>query len=203
MKRKILYVVVALLTFAVGVGLGQVNLQRLSPPAPKAEPVIRVPVEQTPPSVPVATLAAAEPAEPEPQLILDYDQHKFDPYGRYYVMDSKPKEFENFDVIDLSLYPGLNGHPNGIISITTYVNKEPLFTNASFGLITEKRVFFVTYPTFIPGVEYRFDGEFLRSDFEAMDGKNKAVLRGTITKTKYGRKLAEHTFNFRIENGHC
>ena len=73
----------------------------------------------------------------------------------------------------------------------------------TFALVSEQRLFFATSNLSNTEFEYWFDGKFLRTDFEAVEGKEVAVLRGTLTKTKNGRKIAEHTFNFRMEHLGC
>ena len=74
---------------------------------------------------------------------------------------------------------------------------------ATFAFVTERRVFFVTSPLATKHFEYRFDGEFVRKDFDNVAGTNKAVLRGTLTKTRNGRTVAQHEFTFRMEFEGC
>lgn len=74
---------------------------------------------------------------------------------------------------------------------------------ARFGLVTERQLFFASDRLRETDFEYRFDGEFLRTDFDAVAGKNKAVLRGTLTKMKNGRTVAQHVFTFRMEYLGC
>ena len=47
-------------------------------------------------------------------------------------------------------------------------------------------------------IEYRFEGEFLRTDFDAVTDKNTPVLRGVLTRSKDGRTLVEHIVRFRF-----
>jgi hypothetical protein len=75
--------------------------------------------------------------------------------------------------------------------------------NANFALVTERKLFFVTSKGTESEFEYRFDGEFVKTDFEEFADKNIEVLRGTLTKTKDGRKIAEHTVSFRMEHLGC
>jgi hypothetical protein len=64
---------------------------------------------------------------------------------------------------------------------------------------TERLLYFTTKPSEEHGFEYRFEGEFLVKDFDTVAGKNKAAVRGKLTKFRNGRKLAEQTLTFRVE----
>lgn len=206
MKRVILRVVAMLLTFALGIAVYWLALRRpvnsTPPPACKVEVVSPEAVVQrlaaVAPVVPVAPVPAATPL---PHFILDYEPETFNPYGMYYIMGPKPKEFANFDSFELVLIGGANDP--GYISVFTNGDYNSDSASAVFALATERRLLFTTGPTKISGVEYRFEGEFLRTDFNAVVGKNKAVLRGTLTRTKNGRKLAESTVTFRMEALGC
>ena len=208
MKRVILRVVVMLLTFALGVAFnwfilrGEVN--DTSPPCKvevvSPEAVIQR-IESMASMAPVATVPAPA-ATPKPHVILDYDPETFNPYGMYYIMGPKPKEFAGFDSFEVVLV-GLENDP-GYISVFTNSDKyNSDSTSAVFAFVTERRLVFATAPTVNSKVEYRFEGEFLRTDFDAVDGQNKAVLRGTLTRSKNGRKLAESTVTFRMEHHGC
>ncbi len=84
-------------------------------------------------------------------------------------------------------------------------NKNDDFSNhpASFGVITDKRLFFTFSLTPKSDFEYRLEGDFVRTDFEAMDGKDKVVVRGTLTKYKRGKRIAETNVSFRFEYMGC
>jgi hypothetical protein len=203
MKRLVFYVGMMLVTFALGVGTNTLfSQQRINfNPPPIAETVSLAPVEllkeQVPPIPPVPA------ATPEPILVLDYDPERFTPWAVFYIMGRKPKAFADVDSLEVAL----SGHVEageGYIQVNTCtpdVACEP--ASATFALVTERRLFFVTTQLRNSEFEYRFDGQFLRTDFNAVEGKKIAVLRGTLTKTKHGRKIAEHTFNFRMEHLGC
>lgn len=208
MKRVILRVVSMLLTFALGVAFnwfilrGEVND---TPPPCKVEVVspeaVIQRIESMASMAPVATVPAPA-ATPKPHFILDYDPEMFNPYGMYYIMGPKPEEFEGFDSFEVVLV-GLENDP-GYISVFTNSDKyNSDSTSAVFAFVTERRLVFATAPTVNSKVEYRFEGEFLRTDFDAVEGQNKAVLRGTLTRSKNGRKLAESTVTFRMEHHGC
>ena len=72
-----------------------------------------------------------------------------------------------------------------------------------FALITNRRLVFATSKSSDTGIEYRFEGDFLRTDFEFVDGKKIAVLRGVLTRSKDGRALVERTVSLRFEYMGC
>ena len=205
MKRVILRVGVMLLTFALGVAVEWLILRRAvnkTEPPCKVEVVSPEALVQRLASVtPVAQVAPVPDATPKPHFILDYDPETFNPYGMYYILGPKPKEFANFDSFELVLIGGENDP--GYISVFTSGEYSSDSAMAVFALATEQRLIFATSPTNNSGVEYRFEGEFLRTDFNSVAGKNKAVLRGTLTRSKDGRTLAESTVTFRMEHHGC
>lgn len=212
MKRVILRVVAMLLTFALGViAFNWLILRREvhdTRPQCKVEVVSHEAlvqrIESIASSVPVAPLASvpAPAATPKPHFILDYDPEMFNPYGTYYIMGPRPKEFAGFDSFEVVLI-GLEDDPGYISVFTNNEKYNSDNTSAVFAFVTERRLVFATAPTVNSKVEYRFEGEFLRTDFDAVAGTNKAVLRGTLTRSKNGRKLAESTVTFRMEHHGC
>ena len=206
MSRMILRVVVMLLTFAMGVGIYGLILRRAAnkasaplcvqavSPAPlepvKASVAAAVPAAVVGPPVPVAT--------PKPHFILDYDPDTFYPYGMYYLMDPKPKDFENLEGFELEQH-GFAGDVSAyILVIKRYPDESTGSTSGVFGLLTKRRLVFATEKSVDTGIEYRFEGEFLRTDFDAVSGENKAVLRGVLTRSKDGRTLVERTVSFKF-----
>jgi len=114
-----------------------------------------------------------------------------------------PSEFADFYSIELDL-TGAEPSYNGYISVnTTSAPDRYDAARATFALVTERRIFFVTSPTRESEVEYRFDGEFLTKDLSSVESKDKVALRGTLTKTKNGRKVAECVVSFRVEHLGC
>lgn len=201
MKRLVLHFAALLSAFTLGVGLDRVMSTPLRP-APVPKPV----------SVPVS-VAIAEPLqtiiapaiESKPsstlsgQMIFDYDPEKFVPDGNYMIKGQSPKGFVEFRSISLWLNDIVDGQLSGSVAVhTVTTNDKQDYQTVWFGLVTERRLFFVT-PTFEGGYEYRFDGEFLRRNMSSAVNTNKAVLRGTLTKTKKGRRVAEAVVSFRLE----
>jgi hypothetical protein len=204
-KRFILYIAAPLLTFLLGEGIDRVIWQRpmkdvpavsVAPATPNLEPHQEV--------IPVVAAAAApEPAAtPAPVLILDFPREKFMPYAAYFIMGRTPKEFADFNSLELGM-PHDGDVSDAYIRVYETANDVWESYDASFALVTEQKLFFVTSKGSNSEFEYRFDGEFVRTDFEVVAGKNKAVLRGTLTKTKDGRRVAEHVVSFRMEHIGC
>ena len=73
---------------------------------------------------------------------------------------------------------------------------------ASFALVTERRLFFVTQPT-DQGFVYRFDGEFLRRGVIFDSDEGEPVLKGTLTKSKNNRTLVEWPVKFKVIHQGC
>lgn len=212
MKRVILRVVAMLLTFALGVTFSWLILREEvndTPPPCKVEVVSPEALVQRiesiasiTPIAPVATVPAPA-ATPKPHFILDYDPEMFNPYGMYELMDPKPKEFAKVEGINLGVF-GSGISDEAYIAVTTRNEYENYFdAPATFALVTERRVIFATSDAPGSGVEYRFEGEFLRTDFNAVAGTNKAVLRGVLTRMQNGKTIAEREVTFRFEHLGC
>jgi hypothetical protein len=199
MKRLILHVALMLVTFGFGVGLERLLRELHVEPLPALE-LVKIPPPQ-PQSTSVPPMAPAPVAIPD-EIILDYDVEEFNPFGAYEIMGSKPKSFAKFQGIELAV-SGNQDYPGYVSVYNQESYKEYDGAQATFALVTPERVFFVTSKTAMSDIEYRFDGKFLTTDFDSVAGKNKAVLRGTLTKTRNGRKLAEHTFNLRMYKLGC
>ena len=201
MRRSILSVVATLLAFLAGVGVNRLiwdRSEKSPPPVPQikavatgatvAEPVVPV-------ITPVETLQ-------EGRIILAYNEEKFSPDGSYYIIGKTPKEFAEFEGFAIGYYEENTGAGVGDISVITKAGETYENVPAIFGFVTERRVVFLTSPHLKTDIEYLFDGEFIGDDLDALVS-DKAVLRGTLTKRRLGRKLAEHVVSFRIELHEC
>ena len=203
MRRMILRVVVMLVTFVFGVMAYQLIIERASnnaPPVAKVEAVSPAPPVAS--VVPVAAVVPLAEATPKPHFILDYDPDTFYPWGMYHLMGPKPVEFENFEGFEV----GGNGYADDVPAYILAIKRYPDgtgSTSAIFGLITKRRLVFVTSKSSDTGIEYRFEGDFLRTDFDSVDGKKIPVLRGVLTRSKDGRALVERTVSFRFEYMGC
>lgn len=204
MKRILLFVATMLVTFALGLGIQSlVSWYQVEHPAPIEVLSVGPITTQAQLFAPVAPIPLESATTQETILVLDYDQEKFTPWAVFRVMGNKPKEFADIDSIEFGLYRDVDNQ-QGYLSLNAHDtggNYES--APGTFALVTEQRLFFATSQMPNTEFEYWFDGRFLRTDFEAVEGKGVAVLRGTLTKTKNGRKIAEHTFNFRMEHLGC
>ena len=196
MKRLIFRVSMLVLTLLLGIALERVRSResvQMQVPQPVGVSILE-------PAA--ASVTVAPPVEtPARHMVFDYNPEAFHPEGGYVLMGRKPKEFDEFQYMFLELDKVVDDQLWGFISVGTMTNDKHEDQNASFGLVSERRVFFVTQ-TFNGGFAYRFDGEFLRRDLLSSN-QNTAVLRGTLTKTIKGRKVAERVVSFRIEEDHC
>lgn len=202
MKPIIFGVAAMLITFALGVGVDRLTWARSKVSAPIVEvvPVVQ-PVAEL---MPVVTPAPSLPVNQENRIILDYDEETFYPNGTYHILGSRPKEFAEFFSFETDYSDYSNDHPVGYISVNTKSGGGTFHSHSAvFGLITERRVFFITSPDPRTDFEYLFDGQFIRSDFSVVSDKDKAVVRGTLTKMKHGKKIAERVLSFRMVQHGC
>lgn len=198
MRRSIISVVATLLAFLAGVGVNRLIWDRSetnTPPAPRVETVAAV-VPVAEPVVPVTPVTTLQ----EGKFIFDYNGDTFFPDGSYYIEGKTPKEFAEFAGFSITYYEDNDGAGGDILFFTktgeTYDN-----VPAIFGWVTERRVIFLTAPHLKTEIEYRFDGEFIQGDRDAANGT--AVLRGTLTKTDRGRKVAQRVIRLRREQHAC
>ena len=206
MRRFILWIAAILITFAIGVGADRLwwHFFTASPAPATVEPAaaeVIVPQREVV-YVPAPAPATPTPPPPQPHLILDYDPKGPSVWAAFYIMGPQPKEFADIDSIEAMLSPESPDYP-GTISVFAHEGNVYDEAEATFGLVTDRRIFFATGKRGDRDIEYRFDGEFLRKDFDAVAGKNKAVLRGTLTKMKNGRTIAQQEFTFRMEYMGC
>jgi hypothetical protein len=202
MKRLILPFTAAILTFGLGFAVDRILISR-SYEAPVQETVKVEPVTANIPEIktPIAT-SSVPAADPMSHGIFDFDPKKFDPMGAYYLMGNKPKEFSEFESIEI-WSEEIESKLSVSVVIHTDANSSYETHYAVFSWITPHRLIFVTSPQSDAGFEYRFDGEFLRTNLASFAGKNKAVLRGTLTKVKNSRKVSQRVFSFMVEYYDC
>ena len=203
MRRFILWIAAILITFAIGVGAERLWSHFFSaPPAPTTiEPTaVNVALPQRVYLPGPAPLPAATPSPPN--LILDYDSEKLSVWAVFYIMGPQSKEFADIDSIQAMLNPEVKDYP-GEISLYTHSGTDYDNVNANFALVTTQRMFFATEKSNKGDFTYVFDGKFVRTDFDVVAQKDKAVLRGTLTKMKDGRTIAQQEFTFRMEYMGC
>jgi len=203
MRRIVLWIAAILITFSIGVGVDNLWWHFMAaPPAPATvKPAafdLVVPLKE---AVYVPAPAPPPASPPKPNIILDYDDEDY-LSAAFFILGPKPKEFADIESISIYLSPGTYDYPAEFHVNIHQDNDDYPYDNAAatFGLVTDRRIFFVTSKLGSKDFEYRFDGEFLRKDFDAVSGKKKAVLRGTLTKTRNGRTVAQHEFAFWMEH---
>ena len=192
MRRVILWIVALLITFAIGTGVDSLR-RYLS----TAEPPVATRVEV---AAPLLITTASEPVR-QPNLMFHYNQGSVDHYGALYLMGPTPEGFTDFAFIALGL-SGMHVVESSDY-ITVYSNEFAEWGHADFAFVTERYLYFTTGPSEHHDFEYRFEGEFLVRDFDSVEGKNKAAVRGTLTKFKNGETVAQQLVTFRVEYMGC
>ena len=144
-----------------------------------------------------------QPPPSEPEVVFDYDVSEFNPRGDYFIIGRKPKEFREFDCLELAADEGSDGKAIGGASISTYENGAYGGIDYLSGVVTNERVSLVAKPVSEEGVGYRFEGEFLRSGNLWRAGRSRAVLKGRLSKIKEGKTIAEADVRFRVEYLGC
>ena len=200
MRRVILWIVALLITLAVGMGADSVRRYLFTKETP-ATNLKAAPLEVAVPVV-APTVPFPEPAAPAPNLILDYDPEKIDHYGALYIMGPAPEGFRDFECIALGLSGAHADEDSDYIGVYGDQSTGD-WTPANFALVTERYLYFTTEPSKEHGFQYRFEGEFLVKDFTTVEGKHKAAVRGTLTKSKNGHTIAEQTVTFKMEYMGC
>ena len=139
---------------------------------------------------------------PAPDLVFDYDPEEFNPRGDYYILGRKPKEFREFDCLELAVYE-MNGRASGVVKVQTYSDQMYSARYATSGVVNEKRLTFAVTPFSEEDFEYSFDGQFLRGGTLSDAGKHRAVLKGKLSRSKGGVKIAECEVEFWVEYLGC
>jgi len=195
MKRLIIHLAIGTVTFLVGVAIA-LMFTAYTTNVPESEAAKSAPLNVS------ASPVQSSITLPAPNLVFDYDPKEFNPRGDYYILGRKPKVFREFDCLELAV-DEFNGRASGVVMIQTYVNHMYSAHYAVSGLVTKERLAFVATPVSEEDFEYRFDGYFLRAGVLSHLGKNRAVLKGKLTKSKRGVKIAESEIKFRVEYLGC
>ena len=196
MKRLIIHLAIGMGTFLVGVSIELMfTANRHTTYVPKPEVTKPVPLNVSESSL------QSSITSPAPNPVFDYDPKEFNPRGDYYILGRKPKAFREFDCLELAV-DEFDGRASGVVRIQTYANQ--MYSDyAVSGLLTKERLTFVATPVSEEDFEYSFDGYFLRAGVLWNAGKNRAVLRGKLSKSRRGVKTAESEIRFRVEYLGC
>src|SRR5215470_309508 len=190
----IVRLLVAALTFSVGVGLDRLLTSRPNQ-LEKATPIVL--------NKPIA-IAAPTPVRPaKPTLIFDYDLEKFYPLADYALTGKRPKGLSKDDSFFITIWHlDDTDTSHDYVEFSIFDERGNTDLLASFALVTERRLFFVTQPT-DEGFVYRFNGEFLRRGVIIDSAEGEVVLKGTLTKTKHDRTLVEWPVRFKVIHEGC
>ena len=194
MKRLIIHLVIGLVTFLVGVAVSKLTAYRhvtFTPIVREVAPVTQI-VSELPEQFGITL--------PAPNLVFDYNPEEFNPRGDYFIVGRRPRGFREFDCLELAVE---HERASGVIMIQSYENQTYNAHYAVSGLVTNKRLTFVATPVSEDGLEYSFDGYFLRGGVLSDAGKTRAVLKGRLSKSKGGARIAEDEVKFRIEYLGC
>ena len=192
----IIRLLLAVLTFSAGLGFDRLltsrpnRLERATPNVSyepiAAEAVIAAPMPVSPPKA---------------TLIFDYDPEKFWPVAHYAFTGKRPKGLSRDDSFFIKIWHFDNSDKDFVwFSIDDERGNTDLW--ASFALVTERRLFFVTQPSDL-GFVYRFDGEFLRHGVIFDSAEGEVVLKGTLTKSKDDHTVAEWPVRFKVIHQGC
>jgi len=187
---------ITLLTFSTAIGVDRLLTSRL-------EPVVQTtPILSSDPIAAESVMAAPTPVSPsKPTLIFDYDPEKFWPVAHYALTGNRPKGLSRDDSFFIKIWHFDNSDKDFVwFSIDDERGNTDLW--ASFALVTERRLFFVTQPSDL-GFVYRFDGEFLRRGVIFDSAEGEVVLKGTLTKSKDNRTLVEWPVKFKVVHQGC
>jgi hypothetical protein len=195
LKRTICRLLVAIATFLIGTTSHRVfDSHEGASPGPQPE-WVRIAFEDR-------NELPEQPPPADSEVVFDYDPAEFNPRGDYFILGRKPKDFREFDCLELAVDDN-NGKVLGRVMIETYADQMYFSSYAVSGLVNKQRISLVAKPMFEEDVGYRFEGEFLRQGVLWRAGKSRAVLKGRLSKIKGGEKVAEALVRFRIEYLGC
>ena len=193
MKRLILRFAVAILAFVFGVVAERIFISRAPVELPK--------VERCDPSRVEVKTVFVPPAAPPPLEIFDFDSPP--PAGTFYL-SKRPKGFEEIGFLNLWWWEQTDeGEIHGKATINAEAHGGSDRQRTVVSLITRRRVLLITESESGKGFGYRFDGEFVQSNnLQALADAGKSIIRGTLTKTKNGKKVAQSSVSLylNVEN---
>jgi len=217
MKLQKIILCVAIATTAFGASLGLLEIgayiRTVFEPALKVEVKPLEPIQPPvfyPPRIPnFAPPAFTSVEESEP--IEEAEPEDWGETGDYYIVDDKPKGFEEF--LSLSVEDRVWSEkfnqpvpvkPKASIETGVGETKTTRIYDFSWININNKRLSLVTKAK--KGVSYQFDGKFVEQEVklktEAGEEYTETVyLKGRLTKWRDGKKIAEAKVRFTINHG--
>jgi hypothetical protein len=126
---------------------------------------------------------------------LSQSKERFDPDGSFWIIGTPPDEFSDYGNINLNAR-GLRRLPAPGLQL----NDGKTFR---YKTLTVRRERFTFTTVARAGVSYSFAGRFLRGGvFQAAElDEQTPVLEGTLTKYKFGKKVAEASLKFSYFGG--
>jgi hypothetical protein len=198
MKRTLGYVLVAFATFLIGTASHSVFYTQAEPPPHFHEDWVPTVAPQ------VVNDFPPQETRKKSEYVFDYDPAEFNPRGTYRILGRKPKGFRNFDCLELGVDKHAhNGKPYGSVVLGTLSGAGYDAPHTISAVVTKQWIYLVATPIPEDDFGYRFEGQFLRQGELWRAGPSKAVLKGRLTKTKGGEKVAEAMVEFRIEYLGC
>jgi len=197
MRRLVTHLLVSAVTFVLGVTISSPFKRQGARQFHSAQPIESTAIPITKPPAAIVHIST-----PESSIIWDYDVGRFNPRGDYFILGHKPKDFSEFDCLELAVYPN-DRKPEGQVMIQIVVNQTYEVQYAVSGLVTEHGLSFSTVSITDTQCDYAFDGYFLRTGVLSKAGKHEAVLEGQLTKSKNGVRLAAAKVRFRVEYLGC
>jgi hypothetical protein len=200
MTGSILRLTVAILAFGFGLTIDRLFISRTVDEKPPAQ------VTCDPNRIEVRTVFIPPPAAP-PVHIVDFDIDFVPPSGLYFIAGKIPKDFEGFSSLELWWDRDTEDSTvNGMATISAWTNAAHTTQNQQrnvVSLVTKRRVLVVTESASGNDFGYRFDGEFVQANnLAALAAAGKPLIRGTLTKTKNGRKITERVVSLLLDNEH-
>lgn len=194
MKRLILRFAVAILAFVLGVVTERIFISRTPLELPK--------IERCDPSRIEVKTIFVPPAAPPPLEIFDFDSQP--PSGTFYLSKT-PKGFEEIAFLNFWWREPAKGEIQGKGTINAQAQGGSNSQRTIVSLITRRRVLLITESESGNGFGYRFDGEFVQhKNLQALVDAGKSIIRGTLTKTKNGKKVAESPASLYLDvKSHC
>lgn len=200
-QKYVLSVAAALTACGVSIGLIEIGRYLTTNSAPEVKEEIRtVTIDELRYPQPVIAPQVADNA-PESET-QDFITPLFSPDGEYFIMGDKlPKGFEDFERFEIQTADYSKATEENNWAYYDIAPEGAVVTNKEFHYkkiyVSEERLSFETET--IKGISYKFAGEFVSQ--EEVDKGENAFIKGTLTKLKDGKKIAEAKVSF--EMGGC
>ena len=189
---KICFIGGALTAFGLSVGLFDIGRYLTANSAPEVKQVEEVK------TVTIDELRSSqtdlEPKIEEPAPVVESEETtkpEFYADGYYYIIGDAPKGFKDFDSLTIETTDYNLATPENDYKYINIPPKGYVFTTKEFNFkrisVSEKRISFETET--IKGISYKFVGEFTEEEVELGEYTEYALIKGTLTKMRDGKKI--------------